>query len=175
MSPDQALELLARVPIANTIEINLDYASHETVKLLQRIPGLTELRIVATQLSESHSRDLAGLRQVRNLTIYEASEGNTPNEVVLGSLQFESLGQLEGLESLHLLGTAISEDGLRMLARLENLQDLTIVCANLPSQAAIDALQAQLPQLSISTMRTGGRMFAKLPSLASRHKQAVQK
>jgi hypothetical protein len=121
------------------------YCTEDTDKLLQRIPQTSKVASIdfeLTDVTEKGLRHLTTLPHLRKLVLY----GGSP------SVDNEGLLQLKGctnLESLELINTKVTADGLDVLAELPKLQSLKLFYEAWRKNGLTDAVFGNLKNLKM--------------------------
>lgn len=107
----------------------------------QALPRLEKLRLRASWFGPVDLKFLADMRnlQLLSLRVMPISDGD-----------LQSIVTLPNLKVLDLTGTRVTDSGLMQLAALKNLRWIEVGHTQV-TQTGIDALQARLPEVSIST------------------------
>jgi hypothetical protein len=150
--------------------------------LLSRLPLLEELWLGFTLLDDADLSEVAGLRHLRSLRLFNpnitdkglAALAGLPSlgELLLagapvGDAGMEHVGRLSSLRTLDLQGTKITDAGLEDVARLSSLERLNLSATSV-TDAGLRHLEglSHLRELTLCcdvTMRGVQRLQAKLP------------
>ncbi len=143
----QNLDLLAQNRRLEALHIQTALVNDEHLREIGKLRGLKGLVFGADYLESEEQASISYqgvsyLRALPKLTFLDLSA------TTLDDRAAESLADLENLESLYLINTAISDDGLRHLARLRKLTVINVSGSRVTS-AGSDELQAALPNCKI--------------------------
>ncbi|CAN5549284.1 hypothetical protein BH10PLA2_BH10PLA2_18620 [soil metagenome] len=147
---DKALRAVSAFPRLERLLLTEGQATDEALKSVASLKNLEILMIVdAHQITDAGIRHLAGLRKLKGLEISNGKLGD-------GSLQI--FGRMPQLESLGLQGNSFSDDGLKQIADLKNLQSLWI---GMNRQPITDAGAEHLLRLPLKNLDLQGATLSK--------------
>ncbi len=125
------------------------------VKQLASMPEVHGLAFESTDLSDVGATFIATLPNIEKLTIHGGTVGN-------GGLN--KLRSLEKLKTLHMVNLKLTDDSLRALLSMKNLEALTIYCNQHSKTKLTDSAIKSLRQLkTLKKLNVGGGW----PSLSS--------
>lgn len=102
----------------HSLDLTKSSVSDAGVKLLPKLPQLTNLNLSYLKISGNSLESLKAIPDLRNLSL-EGIQGLSPES-------WEIVADLSHLETLSLLGTFVTDDNVSKLARLPNLKELNL-------------------------------------------------
>lgn len=102
----------------HSLDLTKSSVSDAGVKLLPKLPQLTNLNLGYLKISGNSLESLKAIPDLRSLTL-EGIQGLSPES-------WEIVADLSHLETLSLLGTFVTDDNVAKLVRLPNLKELNL-------------------------------------------------
>ena len=139
---------LATLKELRELDLSESIVGNSGLESLAKLPKLEKLNLWGTRVGDAGMKYLATMTSLKTLNLDRV--GSPSDNVVLTDDGVKQLASLENLESLHLGNAQIGKAAMESLAALKKLKRLDIPFCQKVSAEDVENLTAALPELHVA-------------------------